>query len=85
MQLYSGLQSLLKVHVTSTGCYSECFNLDESTSKLLLLAASQRSLRSHSQCLLHTYFGHSVPTIGREFLASIPALPCEFLSTIPSL
>ena len=85
MHLYLGLKSLLKVHVTSTGCYSECFHLDDSTFKLPLLAASQRSLCSHSQCLLHTYFSHSVPTFGREFLASIPALPCKRLSPIPGL
>ena len=85
MHLYLGLKSLLKVHVTSTGCYSECFHLDDSTFKLPLLAASQRSLCSHSQCLLHTYFSHSVPTFGREFLASIPALPCKLLSPIPGL
>ena len=85
MHLYLGLKSLLKVHVTSTGCYSECFHLDDSTFKLPLLAASQRSLCSHSQCLLHTYFSHSVPTFGREFLASIPALPCKLLSPISGL
>ena len=39
----------------------------------------------HPQCLLHTYFGHSVPTFGREFLASIPALPCKLLLPIPGL
>ena len=60
MHLYLGLQSLLKVHATSMGCYSECFPLDESTSKFPLLAASQKTLLSHSQRLQHTYFGHSV-------------------------
>ena len=55
IHLYSGLQSLLEVHVTSKGCYSEIFHLDESTSKLLLFAASQTSLHFNSQCLLHTF------------------------------
>ena len=85
MQLYLGFQTLLKVHVTSTGCYSGFFHLDESTSRFQLLAASQRSLRSHSQRLLHTYFNHSVPTFGRDFLSSIPALPREVLPPIPGL
>ena len=71
MHLYSGLQSLLEVYVTSTCCYSECLHLDESSSKFPLLAASQRSLCSHSQHLQHTYFGHSVATFGREFLRSV--------------
>ena len=85
MHLYSGLHSFLKVHLTSIACYSGFFHLDDSTSKFLLLAASQRSLHSHSQRLLHTYFSHSVPTFAREFLASILALPCEVLPPIPGL
>ena len=89
MHLYLGLQSLLEVHVTSTGCNSECFHLDESTSKFQLLGASQRSLRSHSQRLQHTYFGHSVPLLEESFtlpfLLFIPGLRGELLSFSLSL
>ena len=70
---------------SSTFDYSGFFHLDESTSKFPLLAASQRSLRSHSQCLLHTYFSHAVFTFGREIFASVPALPREVLPPIPAL
>ena len=74
-----------EVHLTSMGFYSRFFHVDESTSKFPLLAASQRSLCSYSQRLLHTYVNHSEPTFGREFLASIPALSCKVLLPIPGL
>ena len=72
MHLYSDLQSFLEVHVMSTCCYSECFHLDESTSKFPLLAAAY---------LFWSLCRH----FGREFLTSIPALPRKLMLSICGL
>ena len=80
MHLYSGLHSFFKVHLTSVGCYSGCFHLDESTSNLL--QAKQLSAPIHNTCCIPisiTLYPLLVESFSLPFLLCLAKFSCPFL------